>query len=161
MALEHSDHPDCQQGKVPCKRHGTKGQCWNGVCHFILSIHELLCLPRTPTHPKSKILYTWPSKRLPFAVWSRLSIKWLHECSYDRANVKTMKRVLVNGAKTIRSHCRTIVETERNINFLLAATVGSKHSRVTITATTCILRRLRLFWFWAARYIGCHMVGYP
>ena len=57
-------------------------------------------------------LYTRPSKQSLFAVWSRLSIKRLRECN---------TRVLADGAKTITSHR---VETERNVNFLLAATVN-------------------------------------
>ena len=54
------------------------------------------------------------------AVQSRLPIKRIH------ANVKTIKlmRVCMNGAKTNALNDRTIVETERNVNFLLTATVG-------------------------------------
>ena len=63
------------------------------------------------------------SKRSPFGVWSRLSIKRPRERSYDCANVKTINAYSQTVLKRLCSHRRTIVETEQNVNFLLAATV--------------------------------------
>ena len=95
-------------------------------CLLLYLVDTMSHLPfQDPPLLESEFLYKRLSKQSPFVIWSRLSIKRSHIRSYNGVNVKNKHTYTWMVLKRLRSHCRTIVETERNVNVLLAATVPS------------------------------------